>query len=93
MGDRRIVQCFGVKRRPRKAEKICRRKYLWTARGSSAGNFGSKGIQACPHCGTMPDFQHPINRYLNGDLAQEEAQAILKEDYDKSWLKKTKAGT
>ncbi len=93
MGDRKIVQCFGTKRRPRKAEKICRRKYLWTSRGSTAGHFGSKGSYACPHCGTLPDFQHPINRYLDGGLTQEEAQDILKRDYDENWLKKTEAGT
>lgn len=86
--DRRVVQCFGVKRRPRKQAKECRKQYLWIASGSSSGNFGRKGPQACPSCGTIPDFTHPINRYLNQELTQEEAQEILRRDYDASWIKK-----
>ena len=76
MADRRIVQCFGVKRRPRKADKVCGRRFLWTARGAS-GNFGGKGSQACPHCGNLPDFQHPFNRHLNGEMTYEEAAAAM----------------
>lgn len=79
MGDRRIVQCFGIKRKPGKPDKACGRKFLWTARGASSGNFGSKGTQACPHCGTLPDFQHPFNRYLNRELTYEEAEAAMPE--------------
>ena len=76
MGDRRIVQCFGIKRRPHKADKVCGRKFLWTARGAR-GNFGSKGAQACPHCGTLPDFQHPYNQHLAGTMTYEEAAAAM----------------
>jgi hypothetical protein len=77
MADRRIVQCFGIKKRPHKADKVCGRKFIWTARGASSGNFGSKGAQACPHCGTLPDFQHPYNRHLNGEMTYEEAAAAM----------------
>ncbi len=73
MSDNRIVQCFGTKRRPHKADKTCGRRFLWTARGASEGNFGRKGTQACPHCGTMPEFRHPYNRFLNGEITYEEA--------------------
>jgi len=93
MATHRIVQCFGTKVRPRKPAKPCRKKFLWTAKGSSAGNFGRKGIQACPSCGNLPEFQHPINRYLNNELTGDEAKAILKKDYDENWLKKAEAGT
>ena len=79
MGDRRIVQCFGIKKKSGKPDKICGRKFVWTARGASAGNFGSKGVQACPHCGTMPDFRHPYNRHLNGEITFEQAQADMPE--------------
>jgi hypothetical protein len=48
-----------------------------------SGHFGSKGVQACPHCGTIPDFKHPFNRYLVGDLSEEEAQAMMP-DYIKT---------
>ncbi len=82
MADRRIVQCFGVKKKPHKADKICGRRFLWTARGAS-GNFGSKGSQACPHCGTLPDFQHPLNRYLNGELTLEGAKDAMPEYIEK----------
>ena len=67
MSDYRIVQCFGIKQSPGKEAKPCRRQFLWTASGR-AGNFGGKGVQACPYCGSMPDFQHPVNRGLNGEL-------------------------
>jgi hypothetical protein len=86
MGDRRIVQCFGTKKRPGKPDKDCRRKFLWTARGSS-GNFGSKGIQNCPHCGTMPDFQHPFNQYLNGEITHEQAEAAMPAYLEKLYAK------
>ena len=76
MSDRRIVQCFGIKRKPHKEDKICGRRFLWTAQGAS-GNFGGKGAQACPHCGTMPDFQHPFNSYLGGEMSYEEAEAAM----------------
>lgn len=93
MATRRIVQCFGTKIRPHKKTQQCRRKYLWTAIGSSAGNFGRKGAQACPHCGTIPNFKHPINKYLNGDLSEEQAKAILKNDYNLDWTKKKDINT
>ena len=80
MTDHRIVQCFGVKIRPHKPARVCRAQYMWSARGATAGNFGRKGAQACPHCGTMPDFKHPINRYLGGGITREQAEAML-EDY------------
>ncbi len=76
MADHRLVQCFGVKVRPRKETKVCRRRYLWTAKGL-AGNFGGKGVQACPYCGTMPDFQHPYNRFLSGAATEEQAKAEM----------------
>jgi hypothetical protein len=79
VSDSRIVQCFGVKRRPRKPARVCRQKYLWIARGASAGNFGRKGTQACPNCGTAPDFRHPLNRYYNRELTYEEATAAMPE--------------
>ncbi len=77
MSDRRLVQCFGIKRRPHKEDKICGRKFLWTAIGASSGNFGANGTQACPNCGTLPDFQHPYNRHLMGDITYEEAEAAM----------------
>lgn len=79
MPDHRIVQCFGVKRRPHKPDKLCRRKFLWTARGTGKHHFGRRGTQACPHCGTMPDFTHPYNRYLAGYITFEEAKAMMPE--------------
>lgn len=79
MADRRIVQCFGIKRRPHKADKVCGRKFVWTASGASSGNFGGKGTQACPNCGTLPDFQHPYNRYLNQEISYEQADADMPE--------------
>ena len=89
MLDYRIVQCFGVKRRPGKETKLCRRSYKWTAVGL-AGNFGGKGVQACPYCGTMPDFEHPYNRYLAGQLNEEEAKAAMPE-YIEKWKKENKS--
>ncbi len=88
MVDRKIAQCFGTKVRPRKPAKPCRKKYLWTAKGSSAGNFGSKGSSCCPSCGTFPDWNHPINRYLSGEIDQGQDQEILRRDYDEAWIKK-----
>ena len=82
MGDRRIVQCFGIKKRPHKQDRVCRQKFMWTARGASAGNFGRKGTQACPNCGTMPDFRHPYNRYLHGEITYDAATAEMPE-YEK----------
>ena len=79
MADQRIVQCFGVKKQPHKADKVCGRRFLWTARGASAGNFGRKGAQACPHCGTMPDFRHPFNIFLDGGMTYEEAADAMPE--------------
>ena len=77
MPDHRLVQCFGIKRRPGKEAKYCRRSYQWTAKGI-AGNFGGAGVQACPYCGTMPDFKHPTNRWYNGEFkSAEEAQAAM----------------
>lgn len=77
MSDYRVVQCFGIKQRPRKPAQICRNRYLWVARGASQGNFGRKGAQACPNCGSQPDFQHPYNRYLNRELSLDEAEAAM----------------
>ena len=77
MSDRRLVQCFGIKRQPGKPDKVCGRRYAWAAKGATAGNFGPKGAQACPHCGTAPDFRHPLNRYLNRELTAEEAEAAM----------------
>ena len=74
MSDHRIVQCFGIKRRPHKEPKICKQRFAWTALGASQGNFGSKGVQACPNCGTLPDFTHPFNKYLNNDITYEQAE-------------------
>jgi hypothetical protein len=76
--DHRIVQCFGTKRRPHKEDKRCRRRFLWTSKGAGTNNFGRKGTQACPHCGTMPDFRHPLNRFLGGEFKEEsEAQDAM----------------
>lgn len=79
--DHRIVQCFGTKRRPHKEDKACRRRFLWTSK-ASGNNFGRKGTQACPHCGTMPDFAHPFNQYLIGQLSETEAKAAMPEYID-----------
>ena len=79
MSDWRIVQCFGTKVRPKKPAEICRQRYLWISRGSSQGNFGRKGSQACPNCGALPDFRHPLNQYLGGDLTLDEAEAKMPE--------------
>jgi len=86
MPDHRLVQCFGVKRRPGKEAKLCRRRFMWTARGAS-GNFGRKGVQACPFCGTLPDFQHPYNQYLGGAMTEDEAKLAMPE-YVENWKKK-----
>lgn len=87
MSDYRRVQCFGVSRKPKKAAKMCRRQYVWKAKGSS-GNFGRKGIQSCPHCGTLPDFSHPVNRWLNGEISQEQAQEIFSREYNNDGTRK-----
>jgi len=79
MPEQRIVQCFGTKVRPHKEAKRCRRKYHWTAKGVS-GNFGRKGAQACPYCGTPPDFKHPLNRYYVGELTYD-AAVVAMDDY------------
>ncbi len=80
--DHRIVQCFGTKRRPYKKDKLCNRRFLLTARAAGSNNFGRKGTQACPHCGTMPDLRHPFNRYLIGELNEEEAKSAMPEYID-----------
>ena len=77
MADYRIVQCFGIKRRPKKPAVNCRKKFLWTASGASEGRFGRKGTQACPNCGTLPDFTHPLNRYFNNEITLDEAEALM----------------
>ena len=77
MSDRRLVQCFGTKRRPHKADKPCRRRYIWTGVGTGKHQFGSRGAQACPHCGTLPEHAHPYNKYLNGELTFEEAESAM----------------
>jgi hypothetical protein len=79
MADYRIVQCFGVKRRPKKPAEQCRNRYLWIAKGASAGQFGRKGAQACPNCGSPPEFRHPLNQALGGDITMEEAEALMPE--------------
>lgn len=89
MPDYRLVQCFGVKKRPGKETKLCRRRFKWTAAGLS-GNFGGKGVQACPYCGTMPDFAHPYNMYLVGQLSEEEAKTAMPE-YIEKWKKENKS--
>ncbi len=77
MSDTRIVQCFGTLRRPRQEDKPCRRRFLWTSRGGKESHFGRKGAQACPHCGTMPDFRHPHNQFLDGGITEEKAKALM----------------
>ena len=77
MGDRRIVQCFGVKRKPHKKDEVCGRQFLWTARGAASGHFGGNGTQACPNCGTLPDFSHPFNIYLDGTITYEKAEEMM----------------
>lgn len=79
MSDHRIVQCFGIKRRPRRPDKACRRRFLWTARGVGKNHFGRRGTQACPHCGTLPDLAHPYNQYLGGTISFEEAASRMPE--------------
>lgn len=76
MSDYRVVQCFGIKQRPKKPTTVCRDRYLWIASGTS-GNFGRRGTQACPNCGTPPDFKHPVNRWLGGEISQAEAEELL----------------
>ena len=77
MADYRIVQCFGTKRRPHKQDKECRRRFLWTSKAAGGTNFGRRGTQACPHCGNLPNFTHPYNRYLAGELTMDEAEAAM----------------
>jgi len=77
--DRRIVQCFGIKKRPHKEDKVCKKLWRWTSRGASQGNFGGNGVQACPNCGTLADFQHPYNQYLANLITYEEAAAAMPE--------------
>lgn len=79
MSDNRLVQCFGTKRRPGKPDKPCRRRFVWTAEGAARYNFGRNGSQACPHCGTLPDFRHPYNRYLSGEITFEQAKEMMPE--------------
>lgn len=88
MSDYRIVQCFGTKRRRGKPDKPCRRKYQWTSIGGKDSHFGPRGAQACPHCGTIPFFAHPYNRYLNGEMTFEEASASMPE-FEKGLEEKT----
>jgi len=89
MSDVRIVQCFGTKRRPHKEDKTCRRRFIWTAFGNGKTQFGRKGTQACPHCGTMPDFTHPLNKFLNGEITDAEAESAMPAYIEK--LKNTSA--
>ena len=77
MADVRLVQCFGLKRRPHKEDKICRRRFMWTAAAGGKHHFGRRGTQACPHCGCMPNLAHPYNRYLGGELTMDEAEAAM----------------
>ncbi len=77
MSDHRLVQCFGTLVRPGKPARPCRARYLWTAAGTR-GNFGRKGTQCCPHCSTAPDFTHPVNRMLDGELSEAEYNELLK---------------
>ena len=76
MSDRRVIQCFGIKRRPKKEAVPCRKRYMWIASAASR-NFGRKGAQACPNCGTAPDFRHPLNRALNGEISEQEAIDLM----------------
>ncbi len=84
--DRRLVQCFGIKVRPHKESKVCTKRFLWTAKGAGR-NFGGKGVQACPFCGTMPDFNHPFNKYLGGYITYEEAEKEMPDFRKKLGLK------
>jgi hypothetical protein len=77
MSDVRIVQCFGTKRRPHKEDATCRRRFMWTALGNGKTQFGRRGTQACPHCGTMPDFRHPLNKLLAGEIDPAQAEAEM----------------
>lgn len=79
MSDHRVIQCFGTKRRPKKPDEQCRQRYLWIASGASSGRFGRKGAQACPNCGSIPDFRHPLNRYLGGELSLDQAEQAMPE--------------
>ena len=90
MSDVRIVQCFGTKRRQHKEDKSCRRRFMWTAFGNGKTQFGRRGTQACPHCGTLPDFTHPFNRYLSGEIEEAEAKAMMPDFIEK--LEKAKSG-
>lgn len=76
--DFRLVQCFGVKRRPKRQPEKCRKRYIWAATGATQYRFGTKGTNRCPHCGSEPDFRHPFNRYLNGEITLEEAEALAR---------------
>ncbi|RLA59316.1 MAG: hypothetical protein DRQ89_14255 [Epsilonproteobacteria bacterium] len=77
MSDSRVVQCFGTLRRPQKEAKPCRRRFVWSSAGAKESHFGRRGAQACPHCGTMPDFRHPMNRMLSGEVDPEQAAALM----------------
>lgn len=77
MSDYRLVQCFGVKKQPHKPDKACRKRWMWTAAGANKYRFGSSGTTVCPNCGTAPDFRHPFNRYLDGEMSEAEAKAAM----------------
>lgn len=79
MSDVKIVQCFGVRKRPHKQDKQCRRRFMWTALGTGKSHFGRRGTQACPHCGTLPNLAHPLNRYLGGDITEDQAMEMMPE--------------
>jgi len=77
VSDYRLVQCFGTKKQPRKPNKACRKRWLWTASGANQYRFGRNGTAVCPNCGCAPDFRHPFNRYLNGELTEDEAKSQM----------------
>lgn len=77
MSDHRLVQCFGVKKQPRKPDEPCRKRWLWSAAGATKHRFGRNGTICCPNCGTSPDFRHPFNKYLNGEMSEEEAKSRM----------------
>jgi len=77
VSDYRLVQCFGTKKQPRKPDKPCRKRWLWSASGATRNRFGRNGTIYCPNCGSSPDFRHPFNKYLNGEISEKEAKESM----------------
>ena len=79
MSDYRLVQCFGIKKQPHKPDQPCQKRWMWSATEANKYRFGRTGTNACPNCGSFADFKHPYNKYLNGEMNKEQAEAAMPE--------------